>query len=257
MTTYDLITLHGELQVNRISEFCDVAREIEIDSLCNAYINLVDHSPRRSLNHKPYLVKEHFGFPSGDEKSNRREEHLGLALFNQSTPCNLPDGRDLNIIDYQTPLKSKRSDKGIGEVDLFGVIDSSIPAVIELIIEGLNGRKADTPLRALLEGLAYCAIVEANIADEARAKFNLHVTPKRPDLFVMAPQKYWHSYLSKPSAGDWLPVLETMIAELRLKLDINIHLNSLMNVDFEMGSFKKRPLLKNRCHLNTVGQEKG
>jgi len=259
MTKYDLITLHGAHGVNLISKFCDVARELEIDSLRDAYINLVGHAPRRSPNHKPYLVKEHFGFPSGDEKSNRREEHLALALFNQSTPCHLPDGRGLNIVDYQTPLKSKRSDEGVGKIDLLGVIDNTIPAVIELKIEGVNGRMADTPLRALLEGLAYCAIVEANISDitdEARTKLNLHITPKRPDLIVMAPQDYWHSYLSKPTAGDWLPVLETMITELKLKLDINIHLTSLVNVDFEMGSSKKRPLLNNQCSLIPVGKEK-
>ncbi len=260
MPIYDLNALYCEPEVNQISGFVDVAGKLDIDALVSAYANLVERAPKRSLNKKQYFQADHDGFPTGDENSIRREEHLALALFNQSHLFDFPGGRDLNIIDYQTPLKSKRDDKGIGKIDLFGVIDSSIPAVIELKIDGIKRRAADTPLRALLEGLAYCAIVEANITDitdEARAKFNLHIKPKRPDLIVMAPQEYWHSYLSKPTAGDWLPVLEGFITELRLKLGISIHLYSLINVDFEMGSSNQRPLLKSQCEMHTVGQEKG
>jgi hypothetical protein len=130
--------------------------------------------------------------------------------------------------------------------------------VIELEIHGIEKRKADTPLRALLEGLAYCAIVEANITDitdEARSTFDLQITPTRPDLIVMAPSDYWHSYLNKPCAGDWLPVIETMIAEIGQKLHLNIHLCSLLNADFEMGSSIKRPILVNQCRMVSVVQD--
>ncbi len=258
MPIYDLNALYCEPEVNQISGFVDVAGKLDIDALVSAYANLVERAPKRSLNKKQYFQADHDGFPTGDENSNRREEHLALALFNQSHLFDFPGGRDLNIIDYQTPLKSKRDDKGIGKIDLFGVIDSSIPAVIELKIDGIKRRAADTPLRALLEGLAYCAIVEANIADitdEAQSKFNLLFTCTRPDLIVMAPSDYWHSYLNKPSAGDWLPMLETMVSEVRQKLHINIHLCSLLNADFEMGSSQKRPILKNQSHLVPVAPE--
>jgi hypothetical protein len=207
----DLNALYSDPEVNKISRFADIARGLDIEALCEAYIELVKRAPRRSLNRKQYFQTGHDGFPSGDENSNRREEHLALALFNQSNRFDFPGGRNLNIIDYQTPLKSRRDDKGIGKIDLFGVIDDSIPAVIELKIHGIDKRKADTPLRALLEGLAYCAMVEANIAnitDEVKSKFNLKITHTRSDLIVMAPNEYWHSYLGKPRAGDWLPSLK-------------------------------------------------
>ena len=43
------------------------------------------------------------------------------------------------------------------------MIDHKVPAVIELKIDSVNGGQADSPLRALLEGLAYCAIIEKNL----------------------------------------------------------------------------------------------
>lgn len=236
--------------------FTDAARNIDIAALGNAYTNLVQNAPKRGLTQKRYFQTSHDGFPSGNANSNRREEHLALALFNQPTRFSFPGGRGLNIIDYQTPLKSRQSDKGIGKIDLFGLIDTSIPAVIELKVKGIEGRKADTPLRALLEGLAYCAIVEANvedIAEEAMSMFNLHATQTRPDLIVMAPDDYWEYYLGKPSAEDWFKVLEDLITKIGQKLHINTHLISLVSADFEMGSSEKRPKLNSQCSMVPVG----
>jgi hypothetical protein len=122
-----LKALYSKPAVNRISAFADVARELDIDDLCSAYINLVERAPKRSLNKKSYFQAHHKGFPNGYENSNRREEHLALALFNQTNGFDFPGGRNLNIIDYQTHLKSRQGDKGIGKIDLFGVIDNLIP----------------------------------------------------------------------------------------------------------------------------------
>lgn len=257
MLIKDLIALYSKPEVNRISGFTEVATNLDLDALANAYTDLVQNAPRRRLAQKSYFQAGHDGFPCGKETSNRREEHLALALFNQSKTFDFPGGRILNIIDYQTPLKSKQGDKGIGKIDLFGVLDNSTPTVIELKINAIKGRKADTPLRALLEGLAYCAIVEANIsdiADEAETMFNLPVNQSRPDLIVMAPADYWQYYLGKPSAGDWFPVVENLVSQIGQKLKIYVHLISLVNADFEMGSSEKLPMLKDKCCMVSVGQ---
>jgi len=252
MPTYDLIDLYSEPEVNRVSGFAEAARKLDMDALCNAYSYLVQHAPKRRLTKKSYFQTNHKGLPSGEGVSNRREEHLALALFNQSRQFDFPGGRDLEIIDYQTPLKSRQGDKGVGKIDLFGVINNSIPAVIELKVKGIKGRKADTPLRALLEGLAYCAIVEANladIADEAKSIFHLHIAHTRPDLLVLAPNDYWRSYLSKPSTGGWFQLLQNLITEIGQKLHLNVHLVSLEDADFEMGSSEKHPKLINQYYM--------
>ena len=72
----------------------------------------------------------------------------------------MPEGGSIELLDYQVPLKARRSDAGVGKIDIFGLNDSAIPVVIELKVLGKG--TPDTPLRALLEGLAYAAIVEAN-----------------------------------------------------------------------------------------------
>lgn len=170
----------------------------------------------------------------------------------------LSDGRSLSIIDYQTPLKARQTDKGVGKIDLFGVIDKTIPTVMELKIHGQDGSKADTPLRALLEGLAYCAIIEANLSDikeEVRSQHHFELTQPRPDLIVLAPKPYWDYYLNKPSAGDWLPVFENLIDQLHEMLDLQVQLISLINADFEMGSKDIKPRLIDNCRMDSVVKE--
>ena len=254
----NLVSLYGDPEVNRISGFAEFANSLDVDALCAAYHDLISNAPKRHLIGKQYFQFGHDGFPSGKSSSNRREEHLALALFNSKTEFEIPGNQSLKIIDYQTPLKSRQSDQGIGKVDLFGVIDKSVPTVIELKIMGVKGRTADTPLRALLEGLAYCALVEANIDDiagEAFTRFNLPFSQSRPDLIVMAPDDYWQSYLSKLSAGDWLPILQSKIAVICEKLSLSIHLVSLINLDFNMGSNNTRPMLANQCRIVPVNTE--
>ena len=260
MYPLELISLHSKPEINRVSEFSKVAENLEIQAIAGAYLDLLNNAPKRAHSRKSYFQTGHDGYPSGEDSSNRREEHLALALFNQASPLHFPDGKHLNIIDYQTPLKASRNDKGVGKIDLFGVLDSTIPAVIELKINGINGGMADTPLRALLEGLAYCAIIEANmtdIADEASSIFNLKFIKTKPDLIVMAPNDYWQSYINKSSAGNWLQVFEELISGIRQTLQINTYLVSLSNAEFEMGSSKKKPKLLNHCHASLVKLENG
>jgi len=139
--------------VNQISGFLDVLNNFDIEEVCQGYIKLRDvEAPIRT---NPYFMGTHGGIPSSGESSTRGEDHLAMALFNASQDgkvFELPDKQSIKFIDYQTPLKAKQSDKGIGNIDLFGVINGVIPAIIELKIDGRKGRLADTPLYALIEG---------------------------------------------------------------------------------------------------------
>src|SRR5690606_13284138 len=59
------------------------------------------------------------------------------------------------IQTYQMPLQGTRADRGWGKIDLLGSTFQALPAVIELKQE----KAKDTPLRMLVEGLAYaCAV---------------------------------------------------------------------------------------------------
>jgi hypothetical protein len=251
-----LIELYKKEELNRISEFLDFMTNMDMNQLYDGYKQLRDSdAPKRK---KPYFVDTHNGIASSGLSSTRREEHLALALFNGSLANKefvLPDGRLINFIDYQTPLKAKQTDKGIGKVDLFGAIDNRYPAVIELKIEGANGSYADSPLHALLEGLAYCAIIEANsvaIFDEAVYKYDIQFSNKTPVLVVLAPDGYWINYLTNKKAGNWLPELVKMSNKLNHALDIEILLLAITDAGFEMGLDGASAKLTGDCNLVSV-----
>jgi hypothetical protein len=249
-----LIELYGNSEVNSVSKFAGIAEILDPSGLVRKYKELNEVAPKRHDTGKEYFVG-HDLFVGSSSNSNRKEEHLAGALFNncrEGKIFSLPEGEKLNIIDYQFPLKARQGDKGIGKVDLIGVIDEETPCVIELKVDQDSGTKPDTPLRALLEGLAYCAIIETNqkeIWQESQEKFGLRYKGPRPDLMVLAPDKYWNYYFENKSAGDWPISVISLANKVSELLDIRIHFYSLTNSEFEWGGNAKPAKLKSECRF--------
>ena len=256
--SFSLIELFKERTVNHISNFANYAGHLDILKLERCYMKLFREAPRRAERGKDYFVEGHNGITSSGSHSNRSEEHLAVALFNATKngeDFSLTGGQRLSFLDYQFPLKARQSDQGIGKVDLFCAIEKSIPAVAELKVAGKNGQLGDTPLKALLEGLAYCAIIEANmetIAREAKDRFKINLKTEKPDLIVMAPHDYWSNYLKKDAAGDWVTTLNKLAEKIKNRLKINTHFLSLKNCKFEMGLGGRPAELKGNCRVEVV-----
>ena len=252
-----LVELYNAPGINQISGFYAALADLNPRDLADLYIDLRDSAPHRHQRDKRYL-EGRTGITSSGKYSNRREEHLAIALYNSFTkdnPLKLPDGGTLSILDYQTPLKARQSDKGIGKVDLFGAIDENMPCIIELKVPTSEGRCSDTPLRAFLEALAYCAIVESNLTDiatEVRDKYDIRLTDGRPALCLMAPEDYWLAYLKHKKTGDWWPQLDALANELTALLDLETHFIALKDADFEMGLDGNPPRLTGACVPVTV-----
>ena len=258
MRAKGLIDLHSNPAVTRIGEFAEVASTLasDVGMLAHCYENLVRVAPRRHNRGKRYL-QGHTGTTSSGASSNRREEHLAVALCNASR-CGvafaLPDQRPLSIIDYQMPLKARRGDLGVGKVDLFAVVDGRLPCVVELKVARETPR-GDTPLRALLEGLAYCAIVEANAADIASEVAEQYaLSASRPALVVMAPDNYWAGYLDRPTAGRWLSAIRDLVSGLRDALGLEAYLLALLDARFEMGLSGQPARLIGSCRMVSVDE---
>jgi len=258
MCTDSLIDLHNKPAANRIVEFADVAGTLasDVGMLACRYENLVRAAPRRHKRDKLYL-RGRTGVTSSGASSNRREEHLAVALYNASrggTVFVLPDQKPLEIIDYQMPLKARQDDRGVGKVDLFAVVDGRLPCIVELKMASESAPR-DTPLRALLEGLAYCAIVEANAADIAsEVAEQLPLFASRPTLIVMAPHDYWTWYLKHPKAGRWLSALRDLVSGLRETLGLEAYLLALLDAGFEMGLSGQPARLTGSCRLVSVDE---
>ncbi len=201
-----LLKIYNDPDVRNLSTFADVLGQLDPGKLVAAYARARDSAPRRRDRNKSYFV-DHAGPTTRADNSKPREEHLALALWRASqtgAPMVLPGHKTLEILDYQTPLKARQCDKGVGKVDLFGLIDGCRSTVIELKVRPTTSGYGDTPLRAYLEALAYCAIVEANaseIASEASTRFNKSIDDQPPGLVVMAPQDYWAGYVEHPKSG--------------------------------------------------------
>ena len=258
-----LIDLYNSKAVKRATEFGECAEQLEIAALEDGYTELLSSAPRRSVTAKPYFGGR-AGITGGGGLSNRSEEHLAVALYNASRSGKrlaMPDGRTLDLLDYQTPLKARRADPGVGKIDLLGRLENEIPAIIELKVAGRSGRLADTPLRALLEGLAYCAMFEADgaaIAAEADDKLDCRLAVVRPALIVMAPEEYWSSFLFHSRTGDWLPAVLRVVEGIRSALGLEVHLVALRDAGFEMSRDGKPPRLIGDCSLvsqNAVEQQ--
>jgi hypothetical protein len=236
-----LVELYNCKPVQNLTQFAEAAKDLDTSDLAQKYKELMEVAPRRHEREKEYFVG-HDIFSGGSSNSNRKEEHLAGALFNECQKGKtflLPGNRKLKIIDYQFPLKARQNDKGVGKIDLFGVIDGEIPCVIELKVDQKGGGKADTPLRALLEGLAYCALVEANkkeIWQEAQEKFGFKFKGPRPHLMILAPVGYWSCFFNNPRAGNWFAPLLQLIEDMNKYPLPFTSLISFKNTNFSYGT---------------------
>ena len=90
-----------------------------------------------------YYTPSHDGFTEKID-SNRTEERIAMEMFRQGEIADF--GR---IIDYQTPLKNKRSDKA-GKIDLLSFENKTLR-----ILELKEPESTESMLRCVLEGYTY------------------------------------------------------------------------------------------------------
>jgi hypothetical protein len=110
------------------------------------------------------------------------------------------------IQTYQMPLQGTRKDTSWGKIDLVGATSAALPVVIELKQEGAT----DTPLRMLVEGLAYaCAVRKAWNEGGLRAEWvaamkenGLHREPEKVlanvPVILLAPVDFWKRAIGSP-----------------------------------------------------------
>lgn len=231
----------------------DIA-SVDIERLCQEYRSLRECAPSRHERRKKYFVG-HEGIPSTTGGTNRREEHCAIAMCNLNRRWEHPGGGDFRFLDYQFPLKARRSDKGIGKVDLVGVNDQGRFILAELKVEGSSGGRGDAPPLALLEGMRYAAIVEANmgaIADEAKARFNVELQCTPPIVQILATEEWWRGWMVCAAAGQWQRELSALVDGLRKKTGISVDCLALDNLDFAYGGDGGKPRFGSIPNLRAV-----
>ena len=227
--------------------------DVDRDALSSEYEKLRRYAPRRLDRNKCYFVG-HDGKLKTANRSNRFEEHLAIALWNlnKSWP-RLDDGR-FRLLDYQFPLYAQQSDKGIGEVDLLGVTKQGRLMVIELKVKPKRKMdRGDSPAAALMQGLRYAAIVEANlkvIAAEINSLFkDVTIVEESPIVQILAPTSWWNGWLelgasTRKATGRWESEFSKLTRDVEKRLGVAVECMALDKVaDITYGSVGKTPQL--------------
>lgn len=216
------------------TRLADSIQRIDIVALCREYEEMRKAAPSRSARNKRYFVG-HDGCPQVMDRNNVSERHLAIALWRLKERWPRAGTSWMRLLDYEFPLQASISDTGLGKVDLLGVTDRGRPVVIELKVRRKDGARGDTPLLALMEGLRYAAIVQANhltISSEARDCFAIQTTNEPPIVQILAPEDWWNGWhnmvpSTRRSAGQWEREFAQLTDQLEVRLGIAIECTAL------------------------------
>lgn len=140
-----------------------------------------------------------------------------------------------SVLTYQTMLRNTNKDEGWGEVDLLGLRPITLTPVV---VEVKDARGSDTPLRGIVEGVAYAVALRKAWPHRLRTDW-LQALSRRlgPDLaeqinaipatldeitvVMAAPEQYWERRIGDPQTHtngrvppDAWPVLRALISAL-------------------------------------------
>lgn len=222
---------------------------MDVETYLQAYRNLMAQAPKRPHG-RPYLGGR-TGYPDTEGATNRREEHFAIAMVNAQQGWTLPDGTALELLDYQVPLKARRADREIGKIDIFGLSEHGRPVVVELKVIGHSGGPSDPPPVALLEGLRYAAILEANlerIAEELRKSFGRQMVLERPDVVILGEADWWSRWLGANDAAK--SALDEKAQDLSQSLDLGIVFASVPNTTVHYGQRSRVPQFAELPHFD-------
>lgn len=148
----DIKTFYKQPFINyngRTDDTNEYYTEVVADFLCgniSAYIDGIPQITREAS----YKTEGHDG--AFDADTPREEEKIAMEMFKQSQDCS-PYSYIGSIIDYQTPLKNKRSDVA-GKIDLLSYDGKTL-----YILELKKPDSEESMLRCVLEGFTYMQTV--------------------------------------------------------------------------------------------------
>lgn len=221
MTHHSLLELAEDRQVRQASGFRKMAAELKGEQLAQLYEAQRQSAPAREryLGTPPYAVRSVPKAP--------REEHLGMALVNwcsvELRTLELPGGDPVCWLDARVSLDPDGTKGGVGPLDLLGIGPGDRLVVAELKFippSASRGATGETPLRALLQSLAWAAIVEAR-ADVLRAevaeRIGRSVSEQPPLAIILGNSRYWELCRKREAqkGAAWICELERLLTEFQ------------------------------------------
>ncbi|MDD6146387.1 MAG: hypothetical protein PUB43_05050 [Oscillospiraceae bacterium] len=197
----DIKTFYKQSFVNYIGKTTDTNEyytEVISDFLINnldEYINGIPKITRETT----YRTSTHTG--NIDLSTPREEERIAIEMFNQSKAGNTYSFIG-EIVDYQTPLKNKRTDVA-GKIDLLSY-DGNCLRILEL----KKPFSDETMLRCVLEGYTYLKTVDiAKLLDNFELPANTKMVAC-PFVFKYGKQ-YQEMFENRPRLFELMEMLES------------------------------------------------
>jgi len=235
VSLHPIVDLAGNQEVRKAAGFRAAAAELTGAVLAGHYGKEIENAPRRHDAGKKYLVAYNSRL-AGSRKPRRDAEHLALALteYSRRTGESLALPEDAGHVDFvhaQIPVRSAAPDKSLGEndpnagllpIDLLGVgpEDRLVVARVKYVAPsaGRTGT-GETPLRALLEGLAATALAAANqaaLSQEVAEKIGHQFADGPPQLLLLGSPRYWELCRRREAqkGAAWIQQLERLAKEV-------------------------------------------
>jgi hypothetical protein len=239
LDTHPLIQLANSRDAKQAKGFRQVAEGLTGESLDELYKQEVAAAPKRKEAGKKYFGS-HPKAPTG-RRNSKDPEHLAMALLGASRAggsgeggtegLELPEGGSLTLLDYQVPMATAAVDKslgdndpnkGIGKADLLALLpDDRLAVVVVKFVppSATRGGTGDTPLRALLEGIALTAMVDANrdaIGEEVLEATGRTISAEAPALILLGGSRYWEICRKREAqkGAGWIRELERIGREV-------------------------------------------
>jgi hypothetical protein len=235
-----MIELSNDREVRQARGFKDAAAALTGEKLASLYETELANAPKRHEAGKKYLVKakRHTG-----RRVNKDEEHLSLALLkycrDSGQALEVPEFGNLDLLAAQVPMATASADRskgggdvnaGVGKLDLLGVgpEDRLVVAKLKFAEPGATrGGTGDTPLRALLNGLAHTAMAAANqefLASELAAAVGRSFSEGPPVLALLGAPRYWELCRKREAqrGAAWIREMQRLGREIEESIGVQV-----------------------------------
>ena len=260
--THPLIERSQLREVRQAKGFREAAAGMTGEELAGEYQLEQANAPKRAEAGKKHLVSPNSRL-AAERKASRDAEHAAIAMVHRQQNSDrgllLPDDiGTFEAIHSGVVLKSGPADKaagasdpnfGIDKVDVAGVgpDDRLALGVIRFVAPGANRvGTGDTPLRALLEGLAHTAVAVANresLVGELTEKSGREFADAPPILMLIGSQRYWELCRKREAqrGAAWIRELERLAVEIEEATGVTVlylalRVNSDPGWNYENGS---------------------
>ncbi len=242
MSLHPLIELSVDREVKQAKGFKAVAAQHTGETLELLYQKEISSAPKRSERGKKYLGVNTGRIPKAPQ-AGKDDRHAAMAIGAwaeaMGESIQLPSGDVIQIVDSLVPLRTAAPDrakgdedpnKGVDDIDLLGVLPDDRVAVVRvkyLAPDATRGGAGDTPLRALLSGLAQVAMVDADrpaLRAEIEAKTGRVINEEAPALLIVASPRYWEICRKREAqkGAAWIREIERLGREMAVQIGVEV-----------------------------------